>query len=78
MDKKDASTEDKKPLKKTVKEEDLKRIEAHGALKSLSQGEFAGLKVYMGWASGKEVTDTAFDKVLKEFRGAPIKTRGVK
>lgn len=51
---------------------ELASIEVLAQKHGLSPGTFAGLKVHMGWAKGKEVTEKAFLDAAKAFGSASI------
>jgi hypothetical protein len=50
----------------------LRAIEEHAAALDISASVFAAVKTARGWAAGKSVEKSEFEKAVKSFLGSPI------
>jgi hypothetical protein len=50
----------------------FRAIEEHAAALHVAAPVFAAVRQAMGWADGKKVEKTAFEKAVKDFLGAPM------
>jgi hypothetical protein len=47
-------------------------IEEHAAALVVTAPVFAAVRQYKGWAAGKKVEKSEFEKAVKEFLGSPM------
>lgn len=50
----------------------FRAIEEHAKAMSVAAPVFAAVAQYKGWAAGKKVEKSEFEKAVKDFLGSPI------